>query len=691
MSTQATPAPRPRLPRAVALRLPAVSADWGYAAALALALVWIAIRANGGLRVADTSTVEVVIDLAAGVIAALALLTIAAWRSELPATLAAGGFALFVLASAVSTIWSVAPDQSWIEVNRLISYLAAFAAGMALARLAPERWAAVLGGVTLAAVAVSAWAVMHKVFPAWLEPGEVYARLREPFGYWNAVGLMAALGVPGCLWLGARRTGRPALSALAYPATALLIVAIMLSYSRGALLALVVGLAFWFWTVPLRLRGLAVLAVSIAGAGLVMAWDFNQVALSKDRVPLELRDQAGHQLGVALGFTLLALLVVGLALGFRRDRAPLSPRTRRRVGLAVLAALALVPLAGVAGLAASDRGLSGSISHGWTQLTDPNATQPSNQPGRLTAVGSVRARYWNDALKIFEAHPALGVGLGGYQLARLRIRTDTLDVVHAHGFVVQVLADRGLVGYGLSLLALVLLALAIAVTLGLQRRRRRGAPPGAERIALLTLTTTLVVFGVHSFVDWTWSIPGVTVPVLLAGGWLAARGGGDLARVNRISLRDGVRSRRRTFLAAGAIVLALVGAWSAWQPQRSLEATNQALDQLAADPPQIGTARRLAAAAHHRNPLAVDPLFVQAAIERKAHNRPGAQRALEAAVRLQPANPATWNALAEFQLHELRRPGDARKTLSAALYLDPKDVEATQLLLEVNRTATATS
>ncbi len=284
--------------------------------------------------------------------------------------------------------------------------------------------------------------------PAWLEPGEVYARLREPFGYWNAVGLMAALGIPGCLWLGARRTGRPALSALAYPATALLIVAIMLSYSRGALLALAVGLAFWFWTVPLRLRGVVVLAVSAVGAGLVMAWDFNQVALSEDRVPLDLRDQAGHQLGIALAFVLAALLVAGLALGFWRDRAPLGARARRRAGLAVLVVLALVPVAGIAGLAASDRGLGGSISHGWTQLTDPNASQPSNQPGRLTAVGSVRARYWNDALKIFEDHPALGVGLGGYQLARLRIRTDTLDVVHAHGFVVQVLADRGLVGYG---------------------------------------------------------------------------------------------------------------------------------------------------------------------------------------------------------------------------------------------------
>jgi len=42
-------------------------------------------------------------------------------------------------------------------------------------------------------------------------------------------------------------------------------------------------------------------------------------------------------------------------------------------------------------------------------------------------------------------------------------------------------------------------------------------------------------------------------------------------------------------------------------------------------------------------------------------------------------------SLAEFQLHELKDPTAAKKTLSAALYLDPKSVQAIQLLLEVNR------
>ena len=114
----------------------------------------------------------------------------------------------------------------------------------------------------------------------------------------------------------------------------------------------------------------------------------------------------------------------------------------------LLSLLAVVVLAFAGALAASHRGFTGSISHALHSLTDPHAPVPSNGPGRLTAVGSVRARYWNEALKVFQAHPALGAGAEGYATARLRYRTETLDVRHAHGYIVQTLADLGLVGLG---------------------------------------------------------------------------------------------------------------------------------------------------------------------------------------------------------------------------------------------------
>lgn len=694
----AASAPSPPLPRAIALRFPAVESDWAYGALLAVALTWVAITANGGLRVGDTTTVEIVVDLVAGAVVAVAALTLSAARRHLPGTAAAGLFAVFVVASAISTLWSVAPDQSWIEANRMFTYLAAFAVGLAFVRLAPQRWPALLIGVTLAAVALSAWALLHKVFPGWLQEEETYARLREPFGYWNAVGITAALGVPGLLWLGARRTGHPVVSALATPAIGVLLVVLMLSYSRGALLALLVGCSFWFATVPLRLRAAAVLAPAVIGAGLVIAWTFSQVALTADDVPLGLRDQAGLQLGIAVLFMVLALAVAGLAVGFLRDRRERPAAQRRQAGIAVLAALALIPAAGIVGLATSERGLTGSIAHGWTQLTDPNASQPTNEPGRLTAVGSVRARYWNDALKVFEERPWLGVGVGGYQLARLRHRTDTLDVLHAHGYVVQVLADRGLVGVALSLAALLAVLYAIALATGLRGRRRRDTTP--ERAGLLTLATLVVVLGVHSFVDWTWFVPANAAVALLAAGWVAGRGppardGDDDAAIAsapagadlRERLRAGMRDRGRAICAAAALLIVLATTWAVWQPMRADTMTQDALDKLARG--DGAAALTQAEQARDVDPLSLDPLYAISTIQTAAGRNSEAGAALEEAVRLQPDNPDPWLRLAEFEFNTLQRPAAALKAIRPALYLDPRSSDAVAVFLAAQRQASA--
>ncbi len=59
------------------------------------------------------------------------------------------------------------------------------------------------------------------------------ARLGEPFGYWNALGAMAVLTLPAALWLGSRRDGALAVTALAYPAMGILLLTLLLTQSRG--------------------------------------------------------------------------------------------------------------------------------------------------------------------------------------------------------------------------------------------------------------------------------------------------------------------------------------------------------------------------------------------------------------------------------------------------------------------------
>ena len=355
----------------------------------------------------------------------------------------------FTALTALSVIWSVQPDDSFKDAGRMLAYCALFGASVTLARAFPSRWPAVLGGVTLAAVVVCGYALLTKVFPGQFDASDPYARLRAPYDYWNAIGLTAAMGVIGCLWLGARRSGHALLSALAYPAAGLMLVTLMLAYSRGALVALVLGLAVWFCIVPLRLRGTAVLLAGVLGAGLVVAWDFSRHALTTEGIALGARVSAGQQLGALLAAMLIALTLAGLAIGFQTGRQAPSRAMRRNAGGALLALLAVAVIGLAGALAVSHRGLPGSVSHAFHSLTDTNA-RVANTPGRLTAVASVRARYWSEALKVFDAHPVLGAGAEGYRTARLRYRTAPIEVRHAHGFVVQTLADLGLIGLSLA-------------------------------------------------------------------------------------------------------------------------------------------------------------------------------------------------------------------------------------------------
>jgi hypothetical protein len=343
------------------------------------------------------------------------------------------------------------------------------------------------------------------------------------------------------------------------------------------------------------------------------------------------------------------------------------------------------------------RGFGGSVSHAWNSLTNANARTPPNDPSRLTAIGSVRARYWNDALKIFRDHPGVGVGAAGYATARARYRTDNLAVLHAHGYVVQTLADLGLVGLAVSL-ALFAAWLAAAIrtarpfqwSVGWRRADWRRAPPlpyTPERIGLLTLAAIVVVFGIHSLIDWTWFIPGNACVALLCAGWLAGRG--PLADTRSAAARDDAGWRARlarwraspwhVASAAAVVAFALIVGWSQLQPLRSVHAGNAALAALARH--DIPGARSNAQAASSRNPLSVEPLFDLAVIDTTAGNLTAARADLQRAVRLQPSNATTWLRLAEFEINQLNDRPAALRDLGAALYLDPQSMqEATDYL-----------
>jgi O-antigen ligase len=688
---------------------------WPWLLGFAGLLCVLSFYAKGGLNLETTTASEIGLTVLATVVLAAGALML---RRGSPAYGLGSSLLLlaFALLSAISIAWSVQPDNSWRDAGRLIAYAFVFGAAAILARLGTRRWPALLGGIALAATIVCGFALLTKSLPNHFEEANHWARLYEPYGYWNALGLTAAMGVVCCLWLGARRAGHAVLSALSYPAMGVLLLTLLLAYSRGALVALAVALVVWFAIVPLRLRGAAVLLSGAVAAGAIAAWDFKNSALSSETATIAAKTSAGHELG-ALAIAMVALLtIVGVGVVFATGRTPPRRESRQRAGTALLALIAVLIVAFAGALAASHRGFTGSISHTWNTLTNTHAKLPGNSPDRLTAVASVRAQYWDEALKVFKAHPALGAGANGYEVARLRYRTGPLVVKHAHGFIVQTLADLGLVGLALTIvLLLAWMAAAGRATHPFNRRWRSwreirgGARPGwvrltaqdpssygPERIGLLSMVCVVVLFGVHSLIDWTWYVPGDAIAALLCAGWLAGRGplragpggvalagGGPIAANPRQAMTSGEGGRpwaklvpngRSGSVRIAVAVVALMGAslaiWFEWQPQRSEDAGEQALSRLASHDPRGALAS--AQSAVSRDPLSVEALFVLASVRNAEGQATQARATLRKAVRLQPSNPKTWLALGRFDL--AGDPGAALQELRAAIYLDPLSI-----------------
>ena len=680
---------------------------WVWTSAVAALICVLSFYTQGGLQLETLTYTELALTIGSGVVLAAAALIL---RAGAPA------FGLwtcllllaFALLSGISIVWSVQPDSSWRDAARLLAYAAVFAAAAVTARVAPRRWPALLGGIATASAIVCGYALLAKSLPNHFTEANRYARLYEPFGYWNALGLIAALGAVCCMWLGARRAGHAVLTALAYPAMGLMLLTLLLAYSRGALLALAIGLIAWFALVPLRLRGAAVLIAGAVCAGAIAAWDFSDHALSSENVPIAEATSAGHELGALVLAMLVLLSAVGVAVVFATGRRPPPRRLRRRAGAALLGAVALAVVAFAGALAVSHRGFTGSISHAYDKLTDTHAKVP-NTPGRLTAIASVRAQYWDEGLKVFKAHPALGAGAQGYEVARLRYRTGPLPVKHAHGFVIQTLADLGLVGLALALALLVCwMAAAGRATHPFNRRwsswrearaarrpewRELAAPAdrryGPERIGLLSMVCVVIVFGAHSLIDWTWYVPGLAIAALACAGWLAGRGplqaagagaeGAEGAQTSLRELRELVLAPRpgsvRIAIAAAALVAALLAAWMQWQPLRSEEAGEAAFAHLAA-----GDRAGALAAAHSavsRDPLSAEALIALADVQAAASEKAAARATLRKAVRLQPSNPQTWLALGRFDLPD--DPVAALAELRAAIYLDPASISSEAL------------
>ena len=412
-----TVAGRPRLARF----REAISA-WGLGAWLLALLVFAGIFAafnNGATAIPQESRLQVgiaAIGLVCGV--GLAAGALRAGRASL-AWFGVAVLAGFALWSALSTLWSAAPDLSWLAANRAIVYSVVVAVAIAAAsstRAAPR---GVAIGIAAAALLVALYALGGKIIPGLhfaffdLNPGDEFARVREPIGYWNAVGILCVMAAPVCIWLAAFPEAAVRLRIGALLALTVLVLTTATTYSRGALLAYVAVLAVMVGAGPQRLRRLAVGVGAILAALPSIAVAFGLHNLSAGGLSLHDRAKGGAILGLVLLLSLAAVAIAGRELLRIEGRVGWTARHSRLVWRGLAAAVAGLLIVGVGALTVSSRGLTGEISHQADLFKQPKAG-PGNDPSRLiSSNGSNRWIWWQEALGAFSDKPIgrLGGGL----------------------------------------------------------------------------------------------------------------------------------------------------------------------------------------------------------------------------------------------------------------------------------------
>ena len=129
-----------------------------------IAFAGIAFAAKGGTELTRTTITEVVIVVVSGCIVAAAFLWGRRSASYGMTTLLL--FTLLAFLTAVSVLWSITPELTYVEAGRTFAYLAVFGAAVAVGRLAPKAAPALLIALLIGAVVPVAYGLASRIWPA---------------------------------------------------------------------------------------------------------------------------------------------------------------------------------------------------------------------------------------------------------------------------------------------------------------------------------------------------------------------------------------------------------------------------------------------------------------------------------------------------------------------------------------------
>ena len=597
-----------------------------------LLAAWAVLTAlSGGIDLGDGLATR---GATGAMLAALLLAPYAAWalmraRGQAapgsgPALLAVGGVAGLAVWAGISIAWAPAGDLAWTEANRIALAALALVIGVCLASMvpkAPERFAV---GLTIAAAPVVLWALLARCLPTVFGSDFEPSRLQAPVGYWNALALVAVIAIPGLLWWASRPGGNERELMGAAAAITVAVTTLVLTYSRGGLLALVLTCGIVVGLMPGRMRQASALAGGIAGAILPAWYGLTTDALTDDALIAADRSDAG--LGLLWRLVVGMAIAAGVAWALRRLLGG-GRLTRRRAALAGLAVVVLgVAVAGGYALA-KPRDVGAWVSARTAEITGTSGGL-ANTPGRLGSLDTnQRIEWWSEAARSAGDNLAVGEGAGSFPLVHLRERTtgeDRLNVRQPHNLVLEIASGMGLVG--LALLGCIVAGVAWA---GVRVWQRRGPPTVALPLAVFS------AFLLQSQLDWTWTVPALTTAAMAAGGVVIAAAAPGQAPPGREVPRA---------VVAGAWALApiiMLSALLPWWSQEKVASGNQAISA-----GQPAVAQERAEEASGLNPLAIQPWLLRARAAALLGDTREMRAAARRATEVQPDNPAGWTLLA---------------------------------------------
>jgi hypothetical protein len=573
--------------------------------------------------------------------------------------------ALWTLAS---TLWAASAEDAFTEFNRDALYVTAFAVVVVVSsRTSLDRW---VDGLLVAVVAVALVALISRLVPGSFPdrdlpgflPSDV-TRLSFPLGYWNGLGVFAALGLPLILRtaLVVREVVVRGLVLAPVPALA---AAVYLTSSRGGVLAAVVG-ALVFVVLSRRHVG-ACAALVVAGGGSAVA--VAVLAARGDLVDGPLGTEVVRSEGRTAALLIFATCVatgivyaVGCTLVEQRISVP------ERIGPTVAIVLAVAIGATIA------------FSHPVRRFEDFKRS-----PAQLHSIGSgdfVRAhltsgsgsgrwQFWVAAVDEWKSHPAIGGGAGSFAHWWAEHASFTYFLRDAHSLYLEVLGELGVIGF-----VLIVAFVAMGIGVGIVRVRRLS---GNARTTAAALTAVWVAYAVAAGIDWMWELTAVTILGLVALGLVC--GSATTPQPVLRSVQPGERMAPRRTVGLGIGIVATAWLLLVAQVIPVLSGRGLTLSQEAAARGDLHDAQRYALSARDIEPWADTPYLQLALVSEAAGDLRQARTWIRRAIDRDASDWQLWLTAARIET-KLGDSAAGARDLQRAAALNPRSPLFTSLRL----------